>query len=202
MNFTAELLKKEIRVDNRQLLDKKHYNIEHTKCATKVYNDDTLIIVYHNIYETTPLPHKPHQGIVRFRSNNRKLSKFLKKTYQNVIDLEALSIIYNVSCYEVIFDVQVVYTDSFPVIVDCLNKIFDHVKNCFEVNLFLFYEPVCYYFVNTGVIIRDPTFDEQEKCNWECFIVMNGEEIVFVEKMKGECTITDIVHLIGLCSKK
>lgn len=201
MNFTKELLKKQLRIDNRQLLEPRDYTIENTKYASTLCNSNTLIIVYHNIYQTTPLPHKPHQGIVRFHSNNKKLSKFVKKVYQNVIDLEALSISYGESCYEVIFDLQVVYTDSFPIIIDPINKIFEYVKKCFEINLFLFYEPLCYYYVKCEELVRDPTYMEQDKCDWECFIVMNGQEIVFVEKMKGECGIDDIIHLISLSNQ-
>ncbi|KAM0685958.1 hypothetical protein COBT_002824 [Conglomerata obtusa] len=138
MNYTKELLQKNIRTSNRSFTALNPINLHTLSPNTfQVSSPSTSILISAQSTITAPHSDTPHQGIVKIYCNphlrmEKMINASLKKIYikSRCIDLDLLSIEYGVLCHNVIFELRILYSDGCPLrmCVEGLNYAIDNYE--------------------------------------------------------------------------
>ncbi|KAM0677804.1 3'-5'-exoribonuclease [Binucleata daphniae] len=204
MSFTKALLQKNKREDNRSLDELTKFNYEKYDSSFLFSSPNAQILISCHSIITKPNSDNPHQGIVRMyckAQQSNKINNLLKKIYikSRCIDLDMLSIEYGKKCYEVTFEVKVIYSNGFPLnlVVEGLNITIENYK--FETKVCVNFVPKAYYFVKCDKWILEPTNEEEDIKEAECVIVTGNNNIILIEKLGSECSANDLFELVNKC---
>lgn len=184
-----ELLTKNLRISERQLLEERKTQIESFKDMLVVKSGKTVIYLGYSKLIREPYSDGPGEGIFNiYFEKGKKNDIFLNtltKVYLNskCVDLYDLCIKYGKEVYAVIINIYVLVADG-NIIKACIDGINRILK---ELNIKTYFEPKAYYFASVAnKILLDPDAQEAQIATWNSQVIMKStREILLIDK-KGE----------------
>ncbi|KMV65935.1 RNase PH-like exoribonuclease [Encephalitozoon cuniculi EcunIII-L] len=204
--IVKNLVKAGERFDNRKIEEARRLEVERISNSCLVTMGVSQLLTVFQKSTSRPYIDRPHEGIVSFSVSTgakkyERLVNFLHKVYikQKSIDLESLCIRLNEEVVLIHIDLRVLSGDGsiYSLAISGVNSVLE------ALGVRMNYVPQCFFYCSIGgVVVTDPSEDEQNKGDWSCVVIMKSpKEVVLLEKMGRECSVEAVLETVYKSAK-